>query len=566
MALSREARVREDLQEEAKDVLRNCEVSRESRRTDAGTFKQWYDLGSESGSPATNNKLRSHVHRLMSFCWSPDDVRFEVHLPPAARQPWIAAAALARDDFRQTWSLSGADREISRAFEWALVYGSMPIKIRGDAQRGFAVDAIDPYDFGVTREDQGLEDQDGVAHWYALSYPQFIRWVTGHPREQALIALANEHKQVPAGQSMGSVVVTGITGAFPNSNVSTVVPGDMPDAVYVQEAQVREPILQMVDVWQRRIYEDRTRGLYEDWRCTTLFSDARDVMLLTRRNPILGWQPSPTGVLAAEFPFSLLVPIDVPNYMWGRSALLDLMGLQKWREDLITDIRKVIKLQLNPAKFFSGIANYEDAGMALSSPGGAYGVSDPGAKMDPVKVEVGQEAFGMQQRIDLMFDDASGIPPLIAQGEQPGGVRANSQLLSLAGIGAGRIRHTALQLEATLSRVATHCFRLRQRDDDETYTAEDGTKFILAQLPPGTTLQVSAHSAAPIFSEQAAAKADDLLKAGAIDGAWYTELKNPPYREEIKEVAKRLAESKAKLQERMLEIEAAKFLRRGARK
>src|SRR5262252_2912544 len=193
MALSREARVREDLQEEAKDVLRNCEVSRESRRTDAGTFKQWYDLGSESGSPATNNKLRSHVHRLMSFCWSPDDVRFEVHLPPAARQPWIAAAALARDDFRQTWSLSGADREISRAFEWALVYGSMPIKIRGDAQRGFAVDAIDPYDFGVTREDQGLEDQDGVAHWYALSYPLFIRSVTGHPREQALIALANEH-------------------------------------------------------------------------------------------------------------------------------------------------------------------------------------------------------------------------------------------------------------------------------------------------------------------------------------------------------------------------------------
>lgn len=562
--VSRQQRTRDDLVAELRGIIENCSVSRERRRGDADTFKQWYDLGTEHGTPAANNKLRSHLDRLASFCWAPDTVRFGVHLPPSSRDLWIKAAQTARDEFRQTWAVSGADRTISLAFEWALVYGAIPLKLRLDPL-GFAVDSIDPWDFGVSREDQELEDQDAITHWYAFSWPQYQRWVLGHPREAELLQLGETHKQTGAVRSGRPLIVTGISGAFPASTVSTVIPGDMPDAVYGQGADVREPIIQLVDVWQRTIYTDARTGTdYEDWRVTTLFADTAD-FLMTRRNPILGWQAAPNGPLPGELPFSLLVPRPVPNYLWGRSQLLDLMPLQKWREDQIVKMREVIARQLQPAKLLTGIPNGDEAIRALETPGGSYASPSPEGKMTVVEVKVGQEAFGMLASIDHMFDDQSGIPPLIAMGEQPGGVRANSQLLSLAGIGAGRIRHTATQLESTISRVATQAFRLLQRHDDQTYTASDGTRFILAQLPPETMLQVSAHSAAPIFAEQTEQKAAELLKAGAIDGEWFSELINPPYREEIKQVARELAKQKAQMQERMIELELTKLKRRGAR-
>ena len=172
--------------------------------------------------------------------------------------------------------------------------------------------------------------------------------------------------------------------------------------------------------------------------------------------------------------------------------------------------------------------------------------------METIKVEIGQEPFVMLKEIDGMYDDASGIPP-VAQGDQPPGVRANEQLISLAGIGAGRIRDMALQIESTLSRIATLAFHIRQRHDDQTYQAEDGKRFLLAQLPPGTSLKVSSHSASPIFAEQVEAKAKSLLEAGAID---------PPNRDEIKDLAAKLGESRAKMQEKFYELELEKVRRR----
>jgi hypothetical protein len=566
MAVARAERLRGELQEETKSLLEHCEVSRDKRRAEATTLKAWYDFGSETNVPAQHNKLRSHLARLASFCWSPDSVRFGIHLPPATRTPWLAAASLARDEFRQTWTLSGADRTVSLAFEWALVYGGHPMKVRTDPLQGFAIDAVDPWDFGVAREDQDLDDQDVMTHWYAMSYPQFLRWVRGHPREEPLTRLADDRRQTPPGApGQSPLVVTGVTGAFPGSTVGTVVDGGFPEAVYVQEPQVREPILSFADTWQRRVYTDPDSGEpYEDWRVTTVFA-ADGYPLVVRRNPILPWTKAPSGLLPAENPFTLLVPAPVPNYCWGRSALLDLMALQTWREDQISDMRQVIKRQLKPSKILFGVPNGEEALRALDTPGGSWATADPSGKMDVVPANVSQEAFGMLGQLDRMFEDSSGIPPLIAQGEQPGGVRANSQLLSLAGIGAGRIRATALQLESALSRVATLAFRILQRQDDQTYQAEDGTRFLLAQLPPGTALQVSAHSASPIFAEQTQAKAEELLKAGAISPATFAELLDPPYREEIKEEARRLSQQKAQQQERLIEMELERLRRKRGR-
>jgi len=199
---------------------------------------------------------------------------------------------------------------------------------------------------------------------------------------------------------------------------------------------------------------------------------------------------------------------------------------------------------------------------ARAKPRGSAGPPDGSGKMDLIRPEVGDEAFGMIQQIDNMYADQSGIPPVL-EGNQPPGTRANSQLMSLAGVGAGRIRNMALNLETALSRVATHAFRLLQRNDDTTYRSSDGQmSFLLAQLPAAISLSVSSHSASPVFEEQTQAKALALLKAGALNGEWLVELLDPPHRDELKAVARELAAAQAQQQEKFLEVELEKVRRR----
>src|SRR5262249_26046432 len=162
-------------------------------------------------------------------------------------------------------------------------------------------------------------------------------------------------------------------------------------------------------------------------------------------------------------------------------------------ESHLTQIDEVITRQLDPSKLFIGIPDFDEAGRAMKSPGGYYGTAEQTGKVETIDVKVSQEAFALDGKIDSMFAEAGGIPPVL-QGEQGQGVRSQNNLIALAGIGAGRVRHMALQLEATLSRVATLAFRVLQRNDPQTYTATNGERFILSQLPPGMTLQVSAHS------------------------------------------------------------------------
>jgi len=562
-----EARRRRD---EARELLTvyitRAGISRDQRRVQGSNLRQWYETGTEDGYGARYNKLKAHLDRLSSYIWSPDSVRFGVHLPPATRKEWLDCAQTARDEFRMVWSNSGADLAISLALEWALVYGSSPLKIQQDPQKGFVITAIDPWDFGVTREDQpSLSDQDVYCHWYSLSMPQFERWVQGHPRAEEMITLASRRASPQAGGSgFTRLVISGLTGTFPNSVVTGAMPGDAHDGTYLLEANVVEPVVVLVDVWERHAYADTLAGPFEDWRVTTCLVDGSEP-LVRRRNPILPWMKTPTGqIFPGQAPFGILAPRPMPNYLWGRSELASLLALQQWRERHVRAMDEVILRQLDPAKLFIGLSDYEEAGRAMSSIGGSYGTGDPNVKFETIKVEVGQEAFAMLGQIDQMFDDQSGIPPTL-QGQQMPGVRSNDQLISLAGIGAGRIRHMALQLESVLSAMATLGFRILQHSDDQTYESTRGERFILAQLPAGLSLQVSAHSASPIFSEQTQMKALELFKAGAIDGEWLIELMDPPHREEMKETSRRLAEGRAENQKQLMMLAAARIERKASR-
>jgi hypothetical protein len=108
-------------------------------------------------------------------------------------------------------------------------------------------------------------------------------------------------------------------------------------------------------------------------------------------------------------------------------------------------------------------------------------------------------------------------------------------------------------------------FHLLQRRDETAYPKADGKTFLLAQLPSETTIKVSAHSASPVFADQLMAKAQLLLKAGAIDLPTFVDMVDPPNRELLIENARKLQEAQAAQKKELLEIQKTKA-ERGAKR
>jgi len=557
------------LEDDLPELIRRCEVSRQQRRTTYEMLEAWYERGTAEGPRAKANKLRSHLDRVASYIFAPDTVRFGVHLPPAVRETWNSAASVARDEFRQVWHSSGTDLVVSALLEWALVYGATIAKVQADPHTGFRSGYIAPWDFGVSREDvPQIDEQDTITHRYTLSIPQITRWLAANPEVETdrLLAIANEHKSTNRGSgSKQGLVISNVTGVFPGGTVQGGFPGEPDTTADIMGAVVDEPLVEFVDLWQRKMFRRRTwqdqQGEYfEDWRVTTLIADA-DVLFVRRRNPDLPW--TRTGkhiVLPGELPFTVLAPRPHPRYFWGRSELSDIRRIQDWLEDHLDDMKMIMKRKLDPAKFFSGVPDWEEAGRAMSTEGGGFsGTPEPGGKMDSIKVELGQEAFEMYKIILSLLADASGIPESLSEpGNIPGGVRSEGHFGMVAGIGAGRIRRMALIVEDPLGDIATKGFHILQRHDTQLYPRPDGTPFLLSQLPPELSFRVSAHSASPIYAEQTQAKGLMLHKSGAVDGEDLVEMVDPPNREELKLKAREIAKRKAETQAELLQIQHEK--------
>jgi len=543
------------------EALDRCEASRAVRRKDAELWRRWYALGGEQR--ASVNRLRAHLDRLAAYLYSPGTVRFSLSLPTGEREAWSDAAMSAADELRLRWEESGSDRLVALAVEWALVWGAVGLKVQWTPW-GVRLGWVNPWDLGVSQEDvPSLGAQDVVTHWYALSLRQFRLWARHHPEAERLVGLAERFaiRPSPEGQPAG-ILPTGVTGSFPTQVFSGVLAGDVTEPGEGQP-EVLEPVVQLADVWERRLYRRpaahrRDRPVeFEDWRVSTVLVDARAV-IEQRRNPELPWTPlGPDREFGAHLPFVLLRPRPRPDYLWGRSELEDLTSLQRWLDRQLTRMRQIARLQANPPKFLAGqvIGTVEEVARRLRSPGGVAAALEPNASLQPIAIQLTPEQFQLLELAERYFADASGVPEMLAGGPVPGGIRAGVQLTQLAGIGANRIRRMALQVEDAISDVATRVWQLLQRHDATIHVTPRGQRFVLAQVP-ATTVTVSAHSSAPIFSEQLMAKALALHRAGALSGEDLVDLLDPPNREALKLRARQLAEARAKMAQQWMEIQA----------
>jgi len=551
--------VDDDYKHDYAEIVKRCEVSRDRRREHDQWMRLWYTRGTDAaGPPAKYNRLEPHVDRLASFLYTPEGTRFFLHLPPEHRDEWLHTLEPARDEFMTVWRTSGADMLFAHAVEWGLVKGCSILKLSPGPNHAVEVDYVEPGSFGVLSEYiPDIARQEAFVHWFVLTMGELERMVRDLPNKRDILALADSMKinEPPVGATYPKLIQQIIVTSVQAQQVS----GFLPTLGMLEELRPEndEPIVELAEVWVKEDYRVKrgsvTTTEFRDYEVTTMLGPE---VLFQRRNPVFPWTP---GGWESECPFIPVTPRPVADYFWGKSEIQPLIQLQQWREDRMADIDILLKKQLDPPRFFSGVTIGDDKLKALSGAGGYASTPLPGAKMDVLKPEMPENAFSTIREIDRMFDESSGIPEIL-QGTNAEGVRAGSQASTLAGIGAGRIRKRALITEDSLEVVATRMFHLMQRRDPTPYNTPKG-RFLLSQLPPDIQMKVSAHTSSPVYQEQVERKVAILLKAGAITLPKLVELLDPPGAEALKVEAQLLQDAQSQFKQKVLEIQLQKAMR-----
>jgi len=543
------------------EMVERAGRSRELRRERYAWYRLWWQWGSDKrGLPARYIKIKAHIDLLSSYLYAPESTQFSATVPPSKLQDYKDHLDIVRDVFTDEWTQSGADVLFSEAVEWACVLGCAGLKLVPEAEAGVSLHYIFPGDLGVLREDvRQLSRQTCIVHWYYLSLGEVERLVRGLPEADEIMGVAQQRAvmEYAAGTAsypkfMQQVIVTNIDA----NAVQGVVPlGALGDEV----PEVQEPVVELAEVWRLAQYGKGDDRMY-DYEVTTLLDRFE---LMTRRNPVLPAMPE--FGMPGEDPFILISPQTKPDYVWGQSSIVDLMGLQELREERMANIDELLRRQLKPTAMLTGWPNAGEAMKTFHSVGGYLASPNPASKAEALYPKFPDDMWQYISRIDDDFADISGIPSVLGAANQEG-IRSGQQLGALAGIATGgKLRKRALRIEDGLQTAATKFLHLLMRRDSTPYALPSGKSFLLSQLPPGIKMLVSAHSASPVFAEQLLGKADRLLQAGAIDLPTYVELVNPPRMEALREKAVGLAEGKAKMAERVLRVQEEKYLRGRAR-
>lgn len=519
------------------DLIQKCRVSREDRRGQYAKLRRWYLTGAgDSVDPARFNKLYSHVDALSAFIYAQDTTRFALKIPRQHQAALAEHAEVARDVFADRWHDTDADLEFGLAVDWSLVYGCSILKTL--AAPDLCQKICEPWQFGVLQEDvSSLDDQEAFVHWYPMPLSQLDRFLTGHPKKEAILkalrpqaisstgAMASE--SIPP---LGAIVMSQTTPSL----VGNVIVGHTSGPY---EPQLEEETIELAELW---VWDDALM----DYRCIT--SGMAEFTTIWRR-------PNPT--LPGECPFTVVAPFPDPNYFWGQSEVARLVALQQWREVRMGQIDRLLAKQIKRSISATGMTGITEEKLEAMRSSGLFVNSGPMGKFEDMTPAMPPDAFAEIKEIDGMFAESGGLTgPLSAQ--EMAGVRAGTQVNTMATLASARPRKRALIVEDILEQASTKFFRVLRRKDETPYPLPNGTAFLLAHVPEETRVTVSAHSSTPLYADTVLAKADRLLKAKAIDLPTYVELVDPPMADALRAKARVLQDSMAKQAQQRFEVMA----------
>jgi hypothetical protein len=532
----------------ALDLINKCMTSQADRASNGDLYRKYYAYGSEYGV-ADYNKIEAHIEKVSSYVYEPGAVRFSIEAPtlrPELSDIQDQFLDSMTQEYNRNWHLETHDTALQGANKWALVYGCMVTKALWSPKpsgSGTKLYTFEPQMLGVGREDiTDLNEQEVLCHQFRWSADEIWR----------ILSLRHNGLEL-----FGSISFDPISSAAePASDLSRlqlIISGSQPNIIGNATPDYRTPAA----MFQAQVIQDMCLS-HELWVWNDEEDDyqvftfaAPDVCIFDRKNMVLPREGRRLGV----HPFSLIRPNPVPGYIWGRSEVFGLIGLQRWHARRIAQIQRLQDLQADPPRSFSGFQGLADEDMTAVNDPGSWVQSDmPTAKVESLAPDMPPDIFQEVASIEAFFSDKSGVPQMF-EGKGTPGVRNNEQAALLASLGASRIKDKAINSEEGLADAAGLVWRLFRRHNPEHFFTAKGAEFVADQLTDDAIVRVDNHSQSPVFSGGHQAEAATLFKAGALDAEDMIELSHLPGKERLKQKSRKRAEQKQQMFKMLLQAD-----------
>jgi hypothetical protein len=518
------------------ELVRQCTASRTERFNFYQTLRNYYLFGSQDNRGAPYNKIGSTVDTLSSFIYSPDTLRFSLHLGTEAAVDDIAKSVPLAREVSEQWRMSRIHLQFGIGVRWANVFGCMLMKTRWNEKLVKGA-LVEPHQFGVLREDiVDLDDQEAFTHHYTITKSQLEANLEANPRKHSILARVGRSTsdQLPSMSSgLSRLIIGSPVGGVPGS---IAIPGQQSaftggqggigmGPTYDYGAKVEVDLIDMCDLY---VWDDAA----EDYQVIT--RAAPDVTIWDRPNDWLGH-------VKGVAPFSVIRPeYNLYDYFWGAAFVARLTMLQDWRTERVWQIRALLSKQADPAWTITASGGIQEEKLqALRAAGGIVSFQSPASKAAPHPPEMPADMFVELAQIDAMFDDQAGLGHVL-QGKGEPGVRSRGQADLMARLGSSRPKERAIAVEESAEDVAYKILRLVQDHSDQRFVAQVTTPagkqelpFIAEQFTKDFEVKVDAHSSSPIFVEDRKHDALTLLEAKAINRATLLDMFDPPNLQEL---------------------------------
>lgn len=527
------------------ELIQKCKVSQQDRRINYGNLRHFYLFGRGPNEQETPyNKIFPHIDMLASFLFAAETTRFSTHIGPHVPEHEYLRVPSVNKAVNDQWLISNGDQIFGQGLVWSLVYNTMLFKIIVQASdkglRAIEPFCVDPGSFGVLREDiTGLDRQEAMVHTYYTTKSQLRVDLAAHPQRDAILKQVDGYprdaqRDTPAG--VDRIILAASTPVM-MGNVEVPL-----NAQIEYLPRVMEDLVEMDELW---VWND----------------DEEDYQVVTRAENNLTVYDRKNFFVKGEVPFVQICPNPMYSYFWGASEVEGLVGLQRWRNQRVVQIKGLLDRQVDPPTSLTGwMGLVDEKNFALNKAGGLLTTDSMQAKVDRHRPEIGPEIFEVIREIDGMFSERSGLQNVM-MGKGEVGVRSGRQTQELARIGSSRIKKRALITEDSLEKIATLYLKIMRKHDTNDLLQADGKPFILKQFSDDFVVKVDSHSNSPLFVEDHKQMAAELFEAHAIDRESLIEMVAPPMQDLLIRKLKLIeaAEKKAKEQEQQMQaLEGAK--------
>ena len=515
------------------DAVQRCNTSRSSRGAFARTIRQWRYAGSEDRTGSLYNRLNCNNDRLSSYLFAPGDLRFHLEFESPQINPMMFSMADIAGQYL-TARVEAADLDLmfGEAVDMAVMNGAAFIKLMWSPNHGIQGRLVPMYNFGVWREDEpSLNAQEALCETTYITRFDLWRRLGDRPKDvreklykRAIAQAARRNNSSEAESYFHSVLIaqTGTPVQTTGMTTGLQTAGGIVDLTTTPVGLTQDPNIadDLIPLYELTIWDD---SIDDYTTCQFVWPDIIIEPYLKKKNLFIKQQ----------HPYVLVQSNPSPNYLWGRSELLDLLNLQAQLSERMMDMARLSGIQFDRLLAIIGGTGIGDEEYAASRLAGFIQM-ETGSDVKDITPQFPAQFFDEIKLITEAMDDVSGFGPILS-GKGESGVRAGTHANTLLKTASPRLRKRSLRIERQCAEMGQKVFELLKAKEPEIHVGPKGEEFIMSQLPDDIRVTVDSHSSSPIYEDDHKELAMFLEKAGAIGPEDVLDLVPVPRRELLKE-------------------------------